>query len=315
MSRKARPAGALPCEASRMLPSVGVVIPTHNRPELLRAALESVLAQEYGGPLRVVVVYDRAEPDRSLAGDRVQVMANARTPGLAGSRNTGILALDTDLVASCDDDDVWLPGKLAAQVAALSAEPRAVLSSCGIVVDVNGREVPRLAGRDRVTYDELVGDRVMSVHSSTFVARREALIDIGMVDETIPGGQGEDWDLALRAARRHPIVNVDHPYVRVLFGRTSYYAQAWETKVEALRWFLDRYPDIGRSRPAAGRVYGQIAFGYATIGRRRDAVRWAGRALRANWRERRVPFALAVASSAVSGKRVLDTLHARGRGI
>ncbi|MEV0399716.1 glycosyltransferase family A protein [Actinoallomurus sp. NPDC050550] len=298
-----------------MLPSVGVVIPTHNRPELLRRAVESVLAQEYGGPVRVVVVYDRATPDRSLAGDRVEVLANARTPGLPGSRNTGVLALDTDLVASCDDDDVWLPGKLAAQVAALQAEPDAVLCSCGILVDFDGREMPRLAGTDHVRFDDLVGDRVMSVHSSTYVARREALIDIGMVDETIPGGQGEDWDLALRAARRHPIVNVDRPYVRVLFGQTSYYAQAWETKVEALRWFLDRYPEIGRSPAAAGRVYGQIAFGCATIGRRREAVRWAGRAVRANWKERRVPFALAVASGVVSGKRVLLTLHARGRGI
>ncbi|WP_345434333.1 glycosyltransferase family A protein [Actinoallomurus vinaceus] len=298
-----------------MLPSVGVVIPTHNRPELLRRAVESVLAQEYDGPVRVVVVYDRATPDRSLAGDHVEVLANTRTPGLPGSRNTGILALDTDLVASCDDDDVWLPGKLAAQVAALQAEPEAVLCSCGILVDFDGRAMPRLAGTDRVRFDDLVGDRVMSVHSSTYVARREALIDIGMVDETIPGGQGEDWDLALRAARRHPIVNVDHPYVRVLFGQTSYYAQAWETKVEALRWFLDRYPEIGRSPAAAGRVYGQIAFGCATIGRRREAVRWAGRAVRANWKERRVPFALAVASGVVSGKRVLLTLHARGRGI
>jgi glycosyltransferase involved in cell wall biosynthesis len=298
-----------------VLPSVGVVIPTHNRPKLLRRAIESVLAQEYDGQVRVVVVYDRAEPDQSLAGDRVEVLANTRTPGLPGSRNTGILALDTDLVASCDDDDEWLPGKLAAQVAALWVEPDAVLASCGILIDFNGREVTRLAGGDRVRFDDLVGDRVMSVHSSTYVARREALIDMGMVDETIPGGQGEDWDLALRAARRHPIVNVDRPYVRVLFGQTSYYAQAWETKVEALRWFLDRYPEIGRSPDAAGRVYGQIAFGYATIGRRREAVRWAGRAMRANWKERRVPFALAVASGVVSGKRVLLTLHTRGRGI
>ncbi|MCO5972834.1 glycosyltransferase family 2 protein [Actinoallomurus soli] len=298
-----------------MLPSVGVVIPTHNRPRLLRKAIESVLAQDYDGSVRVVVVYDRAEPDPSLAGDRVEVIANTRTPGLPGSRNTGILALDTDLVASCDDDDVWLPGKLAAQVAALETEPEAVLASCGILVAFDGRELPRLAGADRVGFDDLVGDRVVSVHSSTYVARREALIDIGMVDETIPGGQGEDWDLALRAARRHPIVNVDRPYVRVLFGQTSYYAQAWETKVEALRWFLDRYPEIGRSPEAAARVYGQIAFGCATIGRRREAVRWAGRAMRANWKERRVPFALAVASGAVSGKRVLLTLHARGRGI
>nr|WP_192760507.1 glycosyltransferase [Actinomadura algeriensis] len=302
-----------------MPPSVGVVLPTHNRPELLRRALESVLAQDYDGELRAVVVFDRAEPDESLVGDRVEVIVNTREPGLAGARNSGILHLDTDLVAFCDDDDQWLPGKLAAQVAALEAaledEPDAVLCSSGILVDFDGRELPRLAETDRVTYDALIRDRMMSVHSSTYVARREQLIEIGMVDESIPGSQGEDWDLALRAARRSPVVNVDVPYVRVLWGLTSYYAQAWETKVAALEWFLERYPEIGEVPGAAGRVYGQLAFGCATVGRRKDALRWSARALKANPGERRIPFALAVASGAVSGKRVLLALHARGRGI
>jgi glycosyltransferase involved in cell wall biosynthesis len=296
-------------------PSVGVVLPTHDRPEMLRRALESVLTQDYEGEVRAVVVYDRAVPDESLAGDRVRVMANDRTPGLAGARNTGILALDTDLVAFCDDDDVWLPGKLAAQVAALRAEPGAVLASSAILIDFDGRELPRVAGRDRVTYAELIRDRLMMVHSSTYVARRAGLVEIGMVDEEIPGSQGEDWDLALRAARRHPIVHVDHPYVRVLWGLTSHYAHAWETKVAAMRWFLERYPEISREPAAAARVYGQIAFGHACNGRRGEALRWSGRALRANWKERRVPFALVVASGLVSGERVLLSLHTRGRGI
>jgi glycosyltransferase involved in cell wall biosynthesis len=296
-------------------PSVGVVLPTHNRPELLREALAAVLAQEYPGELRAVVVYDRAEPDPELAGDRVEVIANTRTPGLAGARNSGILALDTDLVAFCDDDDVWLPGKLTAQVEALTARPGAELASSGILIDFDGRKVPRLAGAGEVGYDDLVRSRMVMVHSSTYVARRAALIDMGMVDEEIPGSQGEDWDLALRAARRHPIVNIDHPYVRVLWGRTSYYAHAWETKIAALEWFLDRYPDIARSPAGGARVFAQIAFGHACAGRRRAAVRWAARALRSNWREQRVPFALAVASGLVSGERVLLALHTRGRGI
>ncbi|WP_141578281.1 glycosyltransferase family A protein [Actinomadura sp. WMMA1423] len=298
-----------------MPPSVGVVLPTHNRPELLRRALESVLAQDYEGEVRAVVVFDRAEPDASLAGDRVEVIRNTRAPGLAGARNSGVLSLSTDLVAFCDDDDLWLPGKLAAQVKALESEPDAVLCSSGILIDFDGRELPRLAGTDRVTYDALIRDRMMSVHSSTYVARREPLIEIGMVDESIPGSQGEDWDLALRAARRHPVLNVDEPYVRVLWGLTSYYAQAWETKVAALEWFLEHYPEIGEEPGAAGRVYGQLAFGCATVGRRKDALRWSARALRANPAERRVPFALAVASGVVSGKRVLLALHTRGRGI
>src|SRR5690606_12798793 len=160
-------------------PSVGVVIPTHSRPELLRAALDAVLAQDYPGELRVAVVFDRAEPDPSLADvpgadGRVTVLANDRTPGLAGARNTGILALDTELVAFCDDDDAWLPEKLTAQTAALVGRPDAVLASCGILVRIRGDDSARLAGSAGGTHADRTRPRAGLVHPPTYRARRPA---------------------------------------------------------------------------------------------------------------------------------------------
>ena len=298
-------------------PSVGVVVPTHDRPGPLRTALAAILAQDYPGQLRVVVVYDRAEPDERLAdGVRVVVAVNTRTPGLAGTRNTGIAMLDTDLVAFCDDDDEWLPGKLRAQVEAMRARPDAEFASCAIVVDFAGAAHPRLAGRTEVTHADLLRSRMVMVHSSTYLARREALTDgIGLVDETIPGSQNEDWDLVLRAARRHPIVNVDEPLVRVVWGASSHYARQWETKADSLHWMLEHHPEITGDRPGAARVYAQLSFAYACLRQRGDAYRWAWRALRSNWHERRVPFALALAAGIVPGEVVLRHLNARGHGI
>jgi glycosyltransferase involved in cell wall biosynthesis len=298
-------------------PSVGVILPTHDRPRLLRAALSSVLAQDYPGDVRAVVVYDRSEPDHSLAGDdRVRVLSNSRTPGLAGARNSGVDALDTDLVAFCDDDDEWLPGKLRAQVEALREVPAAEFASCGIVVDFQGQPSERLVGADQVTYADLLRSRMVMVHSSTYLTWRTKLIEgIGLVDETIPGSQNEDWDLALRSARRHPIVYVDQPLVKVTWGATSYFAQHWETKIAGLLWMLDHHPDITGSRVGAARVYAQLAFFSACQGSKGDAWRWTQRALRSNWHERRVPFAVAVAAGLVSGETVLNRLNARGHGI
>jgi glycosyltransferase involved in cell wall biosynthesis len=297
-------------------PSVGVVVPTHDRPGPLRAALEAVRAQDYPGPVRVVIIYDRAEPDLSLAGKDVIVAPNTRTPGLAGARNTGILMLDTDLVAFCDDDDEWRPGKLRAQVEAMQARPGAEFTSCGIMVDYAGVQTPRLVGGTEVTHADLLRSRMVMVHSSTYLARREALINgIGLVDETIPGSQNEDWDLALRAARRHPIVNVDEPLVRVVWGGSSHYARQWETKVGSLHWMLEHHPELAGCRPGAARVYAQLSFGYACLRQRGDACRWAWRAVRSNWHERRVPFALAVTAGVVQGDTVLRHLNAHGHGI
>jgi len=299
------------------LPAVCVVIPTRNRPALLARAVQSVLDQDYGGDLRVVVVLDRAEPDalRDLPDSpHVDVLTNERTPGLSGARNTGVLAAPEPLVAFCDDDDEWLPGKLSAQVAALTAEPGATFASCSIEVDFDGRRNVRLAGADRVTYADLLPSRMAMLHSSTFLIDRAALIDIGLVDEHAPGSQNEDWDLLLRAARQRPIVHVDEPLVRVHWSARSYFSRDWETKISSLEWMLDRHPDIKTSAVGAARVYGQIAFGHAAAGARREAWRWSMRAIRTRWREPRAYLALAAAGG-VSADWVLAQLHRRGRGV
>ena len=81
-------------------PSVSVVVPTRDRPELLRAAVRAILAQDYPGPIEAVVVFDQSASDESLTElatgpDRaVRVIHNARTPGLAGARNSGTVAAE-----------------------------------------------------------------------------------------------------------------------------------------------------------------------------------------------------------------------------
>ncbi|MEV4577201.1 glycosyltransferase [Nonomuraea jabiensis] len=296
-----------------MTPSVGVVIPTRgDRPAQLREAVESALAQDFPGRLSVVVVADGAAPGEIEAParhPRVRVLPNTRTPGLPGARNTGIAACDTDLVAFCDDDDVWLPGKLAAQTRALG-ERGGEFASCGIEVEYGHRRVARLAGCDTVTADDLVRSRMVMVHSSTFLFERGAL----RLDESAPGGQNEDWDLALRAARRQPITHVDRPLVRVRWGGSHYVAR-WADRIAGLDWMLARHPELAVDPRGAARVYGQLAFGHAALGHRREAVRWAVRAMRARAGEPRAPIALAVAAGLISAPAVLSALHRRGHGI
>jgi glycosyltransferase involved in cell wall biosynthesis len=306
---------------------VGVVIPTCGRPRLLDRAIAGVRAQDYRGPLATVVVYDRAEPDPRLAGTGerpLRVAENSRTTGLAGARNTGIMALDTDLVAFCDDDDVWAPSKLTRQVTALAARPAAEFVTCAMEVEYGDRIIPRLAGISLVNVPDLVRSRMAMLHSSSFLARRHTLTDrhagnrhdgIGPVAEDAPGAQNEDWDLLLRAARRAPIVHVDEALVRVRWGRGSMFAYEYGTKMAGLHWMMRRHPEIGACRAGAGRVYGQLACWSAAAGNRRGAWRWARAALRSNWREPRAAIALAALTGVVRIESVLGALHRRGRGI
>lgn len=317
LSPSARPAVEA---AASPWPTVGVVVPTRNRPELLRGSLAAIWDQDYPGWIDVIVVFDGEEPDPSLCREapkrRIRVVANGRTPGLAGARNTGIEGLSTELVAFCDDDDLWSSGKLTSQARRLWAEPAAEMLTCGIVVSYDGRQSPRLAGRDLIHYQELLPSRLSMLHSSTFVLRRTALLDgIGLLDETIPGSQNEDWDLLLRASRRHPIRHVDEPLVRVLWGQSSYFSQQWQTRISSLLWMLRRHPDIAADSVGAARVYGQLAFGYAVLGERRRSLLWAVRSLRRRWTEPRGVLALAVAVRLLPAGAIVAALHRRGHGI
>jgi glycosyltransferase involved in cell wall biosynthesis len=296
-------------------PSVGVVIPTRDRPEELRRALTAIGAQDYPGELEVVVVFDGCERNPSLESSNVRTLENVHAPGLAGARNSGILALGTDLVAFCDDDDEWLPGKLVEQVRRLVTDGGDFVT-CGVLVAYESRSVPRLAGTSVVTHDQLIRSRMSMLHSSTFLIRRGALLQtIGLLDESIPGAQGEDWDLLLRAARLRPILHVDRPLARVFWSSGSYFGRRWDTKIASLRWMLGHHPELAHDPAAAARVYGQLAFSHAARREPRQALAWSARALLRSPREPRGWIAAAVALRLVSSERVLRTLHRRGRGI
>jgi UDP-N-acetylglucosamine transferase subunit ALG13 len=300
-------------------PEVTVVVPTRDRPELLRRTLRSIAAQDYAGTITTLVVYDHDDPDPSLAhdeGDRpVQVLANTLSPGLAGARNTGILAAGTELVAFCDDDDIWLPGKLRAQVELMRAEPATEMVCCGIRVVYDRSEAERVLDRTTITFADLLRSRLTELHPSTFLIRRAALVDgCGAVSEEIPGGYGEDYELLLRMARRAPIRNIPEAEVRVLWHRRSFFSARWQTISAALRWLLAEYPEFRLSRRGYARVAGQIAFAEAAAGRRGAALEWTLATLRSRPAEGRAYLAVAVACGLPSAL-VLQALHRRGKGI
>lgn len=301
-------------------PAVSVVVATRDRPELLRRAIESVLDQRYGGRIDVLAVFDQSEPEPALTRrtDRrsVQVLRNRRTPGLAGARNTGILSATGDLVAFCDDDDLWLPGKLAAQVRALDQHPDIELITSGILIDAQGTESTRILDRDRVTHADLLRSRESVAHPSTFLFRREALVDgIGLVDEDIPGSYAEDYDLLLRAARRADVGAVRLPLTKVFWHRSSFFAARWRTIIDALDHLVAAHPEIAGEPTGLARIEGQQAFASASLGDRRGAWVRARSALGRNRREPRAWLALLVASGVLRSEWVLRALQAGGRGI
>ena len=301
-------------------PLVSVVVPTRDRPEPLRRAVAAILGQTYKGPVECLVVFDQSDPDLpwpDLPPGRTLILRrNDRTPGLAGARNSGILAATGELVAFCDDDDEWLPEKLARQVARLLATPGSAVSTTGILVRYQDRTTTRLAPTVLVTHRQLLRSRLTELHPSTVLAHRDRLLSqIGLVDEDIPGSYAEDYEWLLRASRHGPVLAVPEPLAVIHWHQSSFFADRWRTIISALTYLVDKHRDLQQEPSGLARIYGQIAFAHAALGERKPARRWARRTLSLNRRERRAYLALAISLGLVSAKTVVRMAHVAGKGI
>jgi glycosyltransferase involved in cell wall biosynthesis len=300
-------------------PSVTVVIPTHNRPQLMQRALESVLSQEYDGEIEVLVVFDACEPFEPpvlIPEHRsVRTLVNDRSRGLAGARNSGILEAAHGFVGFLDDDDYWLQGKLTAQMQRFETSPDTALVGTAMLVDDGRRTFERLVPMETVGHEDLLADNMAGLHSSTFVFRTDALRGpVGMVNEELPGSYGEDYDLLLRTAQVAPIEVVNRPLVSVTWGQ-SYFFGRWGAYADGLEYIFGRYPGFARTRGPHTRITSQIAFARAANGERRVARHWAARSLRLDPTNIKAWLALGISLRLLSAPVVVKLVQRMGKGI
>jgi hypothetical protein len=194
------------------MPKVSVIIPTHNRPEMLPRAVASAFGA--GADVEVVVVDDASRDEtarvcRALKGIRyIRLEVNQ---GVAGARNVGILRSAGEYISFLDDDDERLERSLDEQVRALERAPGAGLIYAQALVAEpagggGGDFYPRRCPRGDIFW-ELLGQNF--IPCGTVVFRRSCLSGVGMLDQSVPGI--DDWDLWLRIASRYPVAALERP--------------------------------------------------------------------------------------------------------
>jgi glycosyltransferase involved in cell wall biosynthesis len=232
-------------------PLVTVIIPTRDRPELLQRAVASVLAQTCAD-FEVIVVDDgsgeASDPAEAARDPRRRVLRHAAPRGAAAARNTGLSAARGDFVAFLDDDDVWLPEKLARQLEAFATgEPDLGLVYCGSLKfsDVSGRVISQSPARP---LREGVVDFLRSTRFGTSVPliRRRCLDEVGGFDESLPGTQ--DRDLWIRLAQRFRFDCVSDVLVEQHVHGPQITADL-PRKVEARTRLLEKYRDELEAHP------------------------------------------------------------------
>lgn len=122
-------------------PLVSAIIPTFNRAAYVALAIDSALAQTW--PNVEVVVCDDGSTDNTTEvlaqyGNRIRVVSQTNQ-GLSAARNTAIKASSGEFLALLDDDDEWLPERLAIQMPLMLDNPDAGLVGGGaVLIDAAG---------------------------------------------------------------------------------------------------------------------------------------------------------------------------------
>jgi glycosyltransferase involved in cell wall biosynthesis len=195
---------------------VTVVIPTRDRPDLLALTLQTVLWQE-NVQAEILVVDDGDEPGtaelvRQVGDSRVRLLRNSGPHGVSGARNMGIAASRGEWIAFLDDDDLWAPRKLAAQLAMADTSGAAWVYAGDVTVD---EELRVVAGAPPPSPTTVITDlrrhNAVPAGASNVVVRRDLLDAVGTFDPKLR--TSEDWDLWLRLAARSAPACVRQPLV------------------------------------------------------------------------------------------------------
>ncbi len=195
---------------------VSAIITTHNRLDLLKRAIESVLSQTYK-EIELIVV-DDCSTDGTKEYCEAQSFRYIHIPkeesrGGNHARNMGVLAAKGYYVAFLDDDDAWLPEKIEKQVQLIES------MDCELVH--GGRRLELVDGDSVRFVDHLPnpndwGDMsrkilltICTTTTTNILAKRQAILDVGMFDESLKFWQ--EYELTIRLAQRKPFYFVNEP--------------------------------------------------------------------------------------------------------
>jgi glycosyltransferase involved in cell wall biosynthesis len=192
-----------------MSPEVSIILPTFNRLQFLRAAVDSVFAQTFSD-WELIIADDGSDAETvawlgSLArAPRVSVLRLPHTGNPGAVRNAGLGAARGEHVAFLDSDDLWLPQKLTAQLASLRQHPqRSWGCTAFALIDDSGQppSVPQARTWPAVegwVLEQLIRMELVIAPASVIV-RRHTLEQLGGFD--VAQRACEDYDLWLRLAR------------------------------------------------------------------------------------------------------------------
>lgn len=208
---------------------VSIVLPTYNREKKLGKAIESVLKQSYS--YFELLVIDDGSTDgteqvvNSYKDERLQYHKLLQNGGQSKARNYGMQLAKYDYIAFEDSDDLWHPKKLERQMQAMAAAGEKAgfcyhklkydMGKGRYFIMPDEKIIPEKKSGD--IYAQLLWDNLIGM--PTLLMKRECLEAIGYMDEQM--NCLEDYDFALRLAKKYQAVFVDEVLLDAEFSTTG----------------------------------------------------------------------------------------------
>lgn len=195
-------------------PRLSVVLPTYNRANVIGRAIDSVLRQTEQA-VELIIVDDGSTDDteaviQSRSDPRIRYLRHAPNRGGNYARNRGIEAALAPIVSFLDSDDEFLPEKASRVLEFFDrhVEIDGLLDSYVLIVDSGGEARERLnpTDLDPMNFRRGIFLGALSKPTPSISARKAALIDCGLFDETLRRRQ--DMDLLLRLSRGHACASI-----------------------------------------------------------------------------------------------------------
>jgi glycosyltransferase involved in cell wall biosynthesis len=183
---------------------VSIVVPVYNGEKYLKKTIESILEQTYSN-FELLLINDGSSDtsakliDALVATDKRIKGFSKENGGVANARNYGVSLAKGELIAFCDQDDLWLPNKLEKQLP-LFENPNVGLVYCGAVVEAllyGKTSKGSLANKQRgYVFDQLVQLNMLTC--CTAVVRKKHLLKAGGFDDDLALMGVDDWHLWLK---------------------------------------------------------------------------------------------------------------------
>jgi len=189
-----------------MNPVISVILPVHNRADVLGRAIQSVLDQQLTD-FELVIIDDGSTDEsvavaRSFGDPRIEIIELGKNRGGNVARNRGIRVAKAPLIAFLDSDDTYLPEKLTRNVAEFERSPNLqLLVDSFVKIQPSGARVIRKNPviRDRELFRRALFTRILWKATPSISARKEAIVRAGMFDESLRRLQ--DFDFLIRASK------------------------------------------------------------------------------------------------------------------